>query len=516
MSHRNRSKQSAPAYSAAVDPFSLFRKANPTPAEAELAGAALRHVAGTDPVALALADRLLGGDAQAGRELARWLSVRLPEPMDGAARDPVATALWLAGRCGSDAFGERGPMTEANRNAAFAALIEAAALARHRLLEVQGEWRDWPLSSDDQERRVAAEQLSLRALAIARRRLDRAAQRLPWTSIAEKLVDRLRPPTPPNAPDDRPEASAPACEVSFAGQSRIVAPRLNDVLSRLPTADQRRFAWLKPLGAPMAETPVSTRSDGALDRLEAEMPNFSPAISRLRAELALRQASGTGALRLSPMLLVGPPGVGKTRFARRLAEELGLAFSYISLEGQADNRTLAGTASGWSTAEPSWPVREIARVGYANPLLMADEVDKCTASHNGDNLATLLGWLEPSTACATVDPVVGAPVDLSGVSWVLSANRVEGLPATLLSRLRVVEVGPLPPGALSAVLNAVLVDIARDLGLADPRLLPTLGQEELAWLRVRWKRTGSPRILRKLVERLLGEAARRPLAGPAN
>jgi hypothetical protein len=216
------------------------------------------------------------------------------------------------------------------------------------------------------------------------------------------------------------------------------------------------------------------------------------------------------------MLLVGPPGVGKTRFARRLAEELGLASSYISLEGQSDNRTLAGTASGWSTAEPSWPVREIARVGYANPLLMADEVDKCTASHNGDNVATLLGWLEPSTACAAVDPVLGAPVDLSGISWMLSANRVEGLPAALLSRLRVVEVGPLPSAAFSAVLNAVLVDIARDLGLADPRLLPTLGQEELAWLRAHWRRTGSPRILRKLGERLLGEAARRPPAGPAN
>jgi hypothetical protein len=145
---------------------------------------------------------------------------------------------------------------------------------------------------------------------------------------------------------------------------------------------------------------------------------------------------------------------------------------------------------------------------------MLDELDKCSSSHNGDPLATLLGWLEPSTSAAVVDPVLGASVDLSGISWILAANRIDRLPAPLLGRAHVVHVDLLPLGAFDTVLAGVLADIAEELGVPDARLLPPLETAEITLLQRMWKQTRTPRLLRRVVERLLGAASMRPSGSP--
>ncbi len=209
------------------------------------------------------------------------------------------------------------------------------------------------------------------------------------------------------------------------------------------------------------------------------------------------------------MLLVGPSGIGKTRFGRRLAAALGFDYGAFSLAGASDNRALEGTSAGWSTATPSWPLTEIERLGTAGPLLLADEVDKVRADgRNGDPLQTLLDWLEPGTARAARDPVLGAPVDLSRVSWLLCANDAGRLPGPLLGRLSVVRVDEPPAEAFSAVLRGVLADLADDFG-ARPAMLPVLEEAEVAWLEAQWRRSRTRRTLRKLTERLLALAAER-------
>ena len=145
-----------------------------------------------------------------------------------------------------------------------------------------------------------------------------------------------------------------------------------------------------------------------------------------------------------------------------------------------------------------------------NPLLVVDEVDKCSREgRNGDPLAALLPLLGPGTAAAHRDPVLGAPCDVSAVSWVLAANDAWRLPGPLLSRVRVVEVGQPPPGAFAVVLAAIRGDLAAEFGCA-PELLPALERADLAWLERKWRETRSPRMLRKMAERLLAAAARRP------
>lgn len=497
------------------NPLSVFRQRKPSSADADLAGAALRDLAAGEPTALAFAHRLLAGDAEAGRELARHIAQTYPAPAPDDPGDPVATALWLAGRCG--AHGGRSTVTQ--RDGALGALIESVTYAQRRLADAQDahdHWASWASDGAPGQEGDDGERLARQALALARRRLADATRDLRWTTATAELVRRLAPSVPTPARSEMRSAVAdPAPEPPLPpGPARVVAPQAETALARLSSADQRRLSWLRPLARSLPEAPLPIDIDVAFARLTAEMPNMRAALTWLGAGLALRRVCGVPTTRVTPLLLVGPPGVGKTRFVRRLATELGLCWGRLSLEGLSDNRMLAGTSSGWSTAEPAWPVAEIARLGVANPVLMLDEIDKCTASHNGDPLATLLGWLEPSTATAVVDPVLGAPIDLSGVSWILAANSIDRLPAPLLGRVHVVNVDLLPLGAFDTVLAGVLADIADELGVPDARLLPSLDTAEIELLQRIWRPSRTPRLLRRVVERLLGEAATRSMISP--
>lgn len=333
--------------------------------------------------------------------------------------------------------------------------------------------------------------------------VSRLGRRFPGAHAANKQLA----PAGGEPPGGCPPAVAPC-----VGPSLVVAPGAEGAIKRLGTQDRNRLGAFKRLAEPIGlpEVPGREAGEAALLALRSEMPNFAAAVERVRHELALLRHVGADSLRLRPMLLVGPPGVGKSRFGRRLAAALGFHYGAFSLAGASDNRALEGTSAGWSTAAPSWPLAEIERLGTAGPLLLADEVDKVrTDGRNGDPLQTLLDWLEPATARAARDPVLGAPVDLSRVSWLLCANDAGRLPGPLLGRLSVVRVDEPPVEAFSAVLRGVLTDLADDFG-ARPAMLPALEEAEVDWLEAQWRRSRTPRTLRKLTERLLALAAERP------
>ena len=283
------------------------------------------------------------------------------------------------------------------------------------------------------------------------------------------------------------------------------AGRLSD--NRRALAD--RYAVLT---TPLPLTPVGSRQemDRALQSLATEMPNFRSVIERIIDELALARCTASrAALRLSPMLLVGPPGVGKTRFASRLAACLGLPWGCLALAGSSDSRELAGTARGWSSAHPSWPVEQLVQHRSANPLLVIDEIDKAGGSEsNGRAVMSLLTLLERRTSQFFNDECLGGPVDLSLISWILTANSTTGLPGPLLSRLTVMSVQAPATEQVGALLATMTREIAAERDLADPRMLPALPQAAIDRLSAGYAVHGDPRRLRAELTRVLGIAAR--------
>ncbi len=218
-------------------------------------------------------------------------------------------------------------------------------------------------------------------------------------------------------------------------------------------------------------------------------------------DFALADLVGRSTIHLRPLCLFGAAGGGKSRFARRLGEILGVS-TWRADASRSDGATFAGTDKRWYSAEPCHPFLAIAQGKHANPLVLIDELEKAgTRSDYGRFWDCLLGFLEPETAARYPDPALQTALDLGHVSYVATANTLDPLPSPLRDRFRVVTFPK--PGAehLDALLAPVIADLADERGL-DQRWVEPLAGFERDMVAANWS-GGSVRRLRRVVEAVL-------------
>jgi hypothetical protein len=204
---------------------------------------------------------------------------------------------------------------------------------------------------------------------------------------------------------------------------------------------------------------------------------------------------------MRPTILVGPPGCGKTRLARRLFEELKTPYELISCGGLSDS-AIGGTPRRWSSGEPSLPIMAVLQHECVGPAIILDEIEKIgTSRHNGNVHDVLIGLFEPQTSSRWSDPYIEANCDLANVIWLMTANATQGIPAVLRDRCRVLEF-PVP-GAdqLEFLAPGILERLYLDTG-HDRRWAAPLQDFEIEALRKNWP-DGSIRKLERFVEALV-------------
>lgn len=142
----------------------------------------------------------------------------------------------------------------------------------------------------------------------------------------------------------------------------------------------------------------------SLEGLRSEWPNFSAVIDQIECDLSLTQAmtedSKEVAITLTPTVLVGPPGCGKSSFLEALSKALDLPLHRRSLETMMTSSELLGSARTYSNSEPGVLFNLLTGTGGvpnaypANFLLACDELDKIGGDERFKPVNMLLSLLE--------------------------------------------------------------------------------------------------------------------------
>ena len=200
---------------------------------------------------------------------------------------------------------------------------------------------------------------------------------------------------------------------------------------------------------PMA-VPGSNWSE-KLDELRDCFPNFLPMIDEVLEPSMSIEAAG-GHARPAPVLLVGPPGVGKSYFAGSVASVLQTCMFKVDMASATTGAAIEGLSVHFGNSSPGelFKVLAFGRGGVAataNPLGFLDELDKVNADLRYDPLAPLYTLLEVESARNFEDQSLpGIRFDASYVRWIACANDLYAIPKPILSRLHIVHVKA-PTGA---------------------------------------------------------------------
>ena len=232
-------------------------------------------------------------------------------------------------------------------------------------------------------------------------------------------------------------------------------PSVEKALQDLPpgASDALRAIYEKMLRLGGQRFTVKPSALPEMEPLFDELPNFAVVLGDIRKHLALCIGS-EDSVELPPMLLLGEPGIGKTHFARKMAQLLGTGYGFVPMSSLTAGWVLSGASSQWKNAKPGKVFDTFLNGDYANPVIVVDEIDKASSDGQYDPLGALYELLEVETATRFVDEFVELPIDASGAVWLATANDASRIPEPLLNRLTVYEIdAPDSDGSRRIALN---------------------------------------------------------------
>ncbi|MBY6034047.1 endopeptidase La [Marinobacter daepoensis] len=227
----------------------------------------------------------------------------------------------------------------------------------------------------------------------------------------------------------------------------------------------------------------------------------------------LAEGSFKGEVSGSILLLVGPPGVGKTSIGRSVADALGREFYRFSVGGMRDEAEIKGHRRTYIGAMPGKFVQALKDSKVANPVIMLDEIDKIGTSYQGDPASALLETLDPEQNREFLDHYLDVRMDLSKVLFICTANQLDTIPRPLLDRMDVIRLsGYIGEEKLAIAKHHLVPRLLKRAGLLKKQL--NITDAALRQVIEGYAREAGVRNLEKLLHKIIRKGIVRLLEHP--
>lgn len=271
-----------------------------------------------------------------------------------------------------------------------------------------------------------------------------------WTPFDTDVDEDFAPRSLPI--EEQPPVKQPPKEIQIFDMN--VARRL---LQQIGKDREREKDLLEQVSKRASSRPLACYGENylaGLDALQARFPNFQEFIEFLRKRYHLSRLKGDPApVVLPPVLLDGPPGVGKTVFVKELAKLWKTGFEAIDMASAQTNAALCGLDHIFINSRPGALFTSLVLEGEtANPVIFLDELEKARGDERYNCHNALLNLLQKHSAEKFKDlSLPGLPINASHVLWVATSNSIDPLSKPLLDRLTVFSI-PAPAQEQSRII----------------------------------------------------------------
>lgn len=246
-----------------------------------------------------------------------------------------------------------------------------------------------------------------------------------------------------------------------------------------PETDNIRTYLEFALSLPWKKEPVQEADlDRAREILNSRHYGMDKVKERIVQHLAVMRLRKTN--KGSALLLVGPPGTGKTSLGKSIAEALDRPYVRMSLGGVRDESEIRGHRRTYVGSMAGRVLQSMKKAGQTNPVMILDEVDKLMqGGFSGDPAAAMLEVLDPEQNDTFSDHYLDQPYDLSDVFFIATANSLDTIPGPLLDRMEIIEVPSYTGEEKFHIAHDHLIpEVLRDHGIEKDQLVITDGAIE--------------------------------------